>query len=436
MPKPQYDVLIVGAGAAGLVAAAELARAGRSALMLEARDRIGGRVFTLKNPGFPIPLELGAEFIHGRVKATFEVLEAAGQAALDAAGEHWMRRGGRLAKMGDARFKEIQGSLERAASLRRKDVSFAQYLRQTQLSAESRSFARLMVEGFDAAEPTEVSALSIADEWRSGGEADAPLFRPLDGYSDLLASLERRLAGSLVRLQLQTVVRAVKWRRGSVEATGEFLNTPFRATAARAIITLPLGVLQRAEHDPDAVRFTPPLEAKQKALQDLASGPVLKVLLRFRHAFWERLARGRYQDGRFFHAPDEPFPTFWTALPRRVPLMVAWTGGPKAAALSNKSSQEVIDIAVRSLQSTLGARAVASQLQEAWVHDWQRDPFARGAYSYVRVGGSHARKTLATPLDDTLFFAGEAADVEDEAGTVAGALQSGRRAAQLVQSLP
>src|SRR5688572_12495518 len=82
--KSSYDVVIIGAGAAGLAAAGELARARRSALVLEARDRTGGRIWPVVESGLPVPIELGAEFIHGRAKATFDVLQRAGSAAVDA----------------------------------------------------------------------------------------------------------------------------------------------------------------------------------------------------------------------------------------------------------------------------------------------------------------------------------------------------------------
>jgi monoamine oxidase len=86
---------------------------------------------------------------------------------------------------------------------------------------------------------------------------------------------------------------------------------------------------------------------------------------------------------------------------------------------------------VRSLSSIFHGRAdVEAGLQAFWLHDWQRDPYARGAYSHALVGGSDARESLAAPLQGTLFFAGEATDVAGEHGTVAGALQSGMRAAR------
>jgi monoamine oxidase len=180
------------------------------------------------------------------------------------------------------------------------------------------------------------------------------------------------------------------------------------------------------------VRFTPALAAKRDALKLLAPAPVLKVLLRFRRAFWEELDGGRYRDVAFFRARDAAFPTLWTALPVRAPLLVAWAGGPKAQRLSGADRPAIISEAMKSVHETFGRRAeIDAMFESAWAHDWQSDPYARGAYSYVLVNGGKAREQLAKPLLGTLFFAGEAADT-DEAGTVEGALRSGERAAREV----
>ena len=436
MTKHCSDVLILGAGAAGLAAAAELAAAGHSALLLEARDRVGGRAWTRNEPDFPIPIEMGAEFIHGRAAATFDLLRKAGLAAMDAPESHWSLRDGKLEPMEERAFENIQQAMQRADILGRRDTSFENFLRRGTkygLSAEECAFARMFVEGFDAADPALVSAHSIAEEWRSGGAADSPQFRPTGGYGALFTALVRRIGGSSVQLRLQTNIRTVKWRRGAVEMRGSTLGRPFQANARRAIVTLPLGILQLRAGVPGAVRFNPSLSAKRQALKYLAAGPVLKVMMRFRSAFWEELDRSRYRDAAFFHAPGFEFPTFWTALPLRAPMLIAWVGGPGAARMSNASEAQIVHRAVQCLKAIFGRRCdAAAQLEAAWCHNWQRDPLARGAYSYITAGGAGAREKLAAPLDETLFFAGEAADVAGEAGTVAGALQSGTSAARRI----
>jgi monoamine oxidase len=234
-------------------------------------------------------------------------------------------------------------------------------------------------------------------------------------------------------VQLRAVARGIRWEPGKVEIEGDRDERLLSATARRAIITLPLGVLQLARDAPGAVRFTPALEAKARALRGLAPSPVIKVVMRFRTAFWETLDGGRYADAVFVRSFDAPFPSVWTALPVRMPLLVAWAGGPRAERLSGIAPRDVIRQATTSVESMFGKRArIEKQLEAAWLHDWQEDPYARGAYSYVTVGGTGARKALAASLQDTLFFAGEATDFEGEHGTVAGALRSGTRAARQI----
>jgi monoamine oxidase len=170
------------------------------------------------------------------------------------------------------------------------------------------------------------------------------------------------------------------------------------------------------------------LRDKRDALGQLASGPVIKAALRFERPFWEERSPGT----AFFHAPRSAFPTFWTPLHARVPLLIAWAGGPKAERLARLSEKRLIEHALRGVRALFGRVAA---LDAALVHDWHRDPFARGAYSYVLVGGEGAREQLAEPIAETLFFAGEATDTE-EAGTVAGGLRSGARAARRILDTP
>jgi monoamine oxidase len=231
--------------------------------------------------------------------------------------------------------------------------------------------------------------------------------RPQGGYQPLLATF---LTGAF-KLRLGKAVREIRWQRGRVEVDG--------MRARKVIVTLPLGVLQSR-----SVKFFPDLSMKQAALSRLASGPVIRVAMRFREQFWQERVPGV----AFFHAPRAAFPTFWTPLPMHAPLLTAWAGGPKAAALSGSSSKHLIQQALASVRSALGR---VPPVQQALVQDWQADPYSRGGYSYVLVGGQGARQALRRPLEKTLFFAGEATDA-DEAGTVAGALRSGARAAREV----
>jgi monoamine oxidase len=434
MTDVDAEVLIIGAGGAGLAAAAALANSSRRLLLLEARDRIGGRIWTRPVPDLAVPIEYGAEFIHGEAPTTMAILRSGGKTAIESSDTHFTLHDGAPAAGNDF-FHEVRRAMRASTQLNDHDESFDSFLEHsTQLSPEARRYARKMAEGFDAADTSRASARAIVAEWTAEMmNDDAPQSRPAGGYDALLATLASALQSASVRLQLQSIVRNVHWSKGSVEVEGTFIGTPFRVRAPRAIITLPLGVLQEPPQAPDAVRFSPALDEKRSALQRLASGPVIKLMLRFRSAFWEELEGARYRNAAFFHAPGADFPTFWTQLPVRAPLLVAWVGGPKAARLSAGAPREIVAQALQSLQAMFGKRCnVADALEGSYVHDWQQDPFARGAYSYVTVGGDAARAELATPLADTLFFAGEATATQEEAATVTGALQSGQRAAREV----
>lgn len=154
-------MLIFGAGAAGLAAARELARAGRRALVLEARERIGGRVWSLAVPGLAVPVELGAEFIHGRPAATLDLLRAAGLAAVEAPFVRWVLRDGRLERRRGDPFARVRAVLRRhAEDLAERDLSFDAFLSRArrELDAEARLFARMRVQGYEAADPARASA--------------------------------------------------------------------------------------------------------------------------------------------------------------------------------------------------------------------------------------------------------------------------------------
>lgn len=427
-PTEALDVVVLGAGVAGLTAASRLARAGSSVLLLEARDRIGGRVLTLNEPSLPFPVELGAEFIHGRAPATFELLSAGGLRAIDTAGERITVHTG-VAHPRTNLLPDLKRLMQRADALGERDMSVAAFLEReaTDPTLEAaRDQARMMVEGFDAADPSLASVRAIAHEWAA---MQSQQYRPAGGYGRLLRVLARSLDARGVQLRLQTRVEAVQWQHDHVTVAASSCAGPVRVSARCALVTLPLSVLKLEPPAIGAVRFDPPLDSKRSALAGLELGPVLKVILRFRQAFWETLHAGRYEGVGFLHGPQCPFPTVWTQLPQRMPILSAWMGGPRAARLRGAASGEVIHQALESVRTLLGVGPeISDELCAAYLHDWQQDPYARGAYSYVKVGGLEAADALARPLGGSLFFAGEATSKVDP-GTVEAALQSGHRAA-------
>ena len=427
------DVIVIGAGAAGLAAARSLAGKSLRVIVLEARDRAGGRAWSAPTARAAVAAELGAEFIHGPAPQTMALLRDAGTGAVDTGGESWTScENGDLRRDGDdvrsAGADILEGARELAG-----DESVDRFLRRFEdndATRETAEAARAFVEGFEAADPALASVRAIADEWRSG--VDFATARPLGGYRPMFEHLRNVCAAAGVQSCLSTVVQRISWRRGSIAVDVQSSSAESRTIRARAaIVTLPVGVL-RHSGDETEVAFDPDLPAvKRDALSSIEMGHVVKVALWFRTAFWERVRDGRYRDSGFFRCEGQPFPAYWTQMPVRSELIVAWAGGPKATALSGASQEDRIGRALNGFGALFGEPALAREEFEGGVmHDWSHDPFARGAYSYVAVGGGDARAALAAPVDDTLFFAGEATSNDGQGGTVNGALETGERAAR------
>ncbi len=424
------DAIVIGAGAAGLAAARRLAGRSVRVVLLDARDRVGGRVWSRPEARTAAPAELGAEFIHGRSELTMRLLRDAGMGAIDAAGELWTcSQDGGLRREGGG-SSSAAGIFEAARTLAN-DESVDRFLRRFEADEalrETARAARAFVEGFDAADPAIASARAIVDEWRSG--VDFAIARPLGGYRRMFDHLRDACVAAGVQICLSTIVRRISWRRGVVAIDANRCGESQTIRARAAILTLPVGVF-RHRGDDTAVAFDPHLPpAKIEALRSIEMGHVVKVALWFRTAVWERIRNGRYRDAGFFRREGQPFPTYWTQLPVRSKLVIAWVGGPRAIALSGVAEADLIGRALNGFGALFNEpELVRKEFEGGLMHDWSRDPFARGAYSYVAVGGGDARAALAAPVDDTLFFAGEATSTDGQGGTVNGALETGERAA-------
>lgn len=428
MTSLQTDVVVVGAGAAGLAAARKLRESDVNVLVLEGRDRVGGRAFTLRGHDGTTPIELGAEFIHGKAEVTYALLREAGEAAMDDTGDSLEFREGRFVAGGD-----VWAQLERVLSrfdINGPDETVDEFMRNLPpgiATAHEIEGLRRLIEGFDAALTSDASITGIANEWRA--TADDEQHRPLNGYAPLMQHLARALDGCIF---LETRVEQIQWKAGDVTVACMRYGEPLDVRARRAILSVPVGV-----YHAERLRFEPALDAaKQRAIAAIAMGPVIKVALQFRSPFWERIADGRYRDVAFFQTPEQPFQAFWTRLPERVPVLMAWAGGGAAHRVAASDKGNPITAALDACQTIFPSANVRGELVAAHFHDWQADPFACGAYSYLKVNAGNARESLGEPLDETLFFAGEATASSAHAGTVAGAIESGYRAAAHVLEQP
>jgi monoamine oxidase len=384
-----WDVIIVGAGAAGLAAARALRERGVSVLVLEARNRAGGRAYSKPSRTGEYAVELGAEFIHGRAPATMELLRECGARAIE---------------LGDAvpRIWESTRQVLEQVDLAGPDSSVDAFLKR--LNTPQARDARMLIEGFDAAITGDASIKAVAQEWRAAAETGSQ-GRPEHGYGRIVAHLVDALDGSIkFNHTVQTVCRS----SGSVDIDG--------LRARRAIVTVPIGVLKSRR-----MKFLPdlPPDARQ-AIDAIAMGPVVKVVLEFRTCFWN--------EAFFETPPDCLFPTLWSRRPQETPLLVAWAGGDAAL---RASRGDPLASAIKTCKRVFSHIDVDREMVAAYYHDWQSDAFAYGAYSYLRVDGGDARMRLTQPLDGALYFAGEAT-CSDDAGTVESALQSGYNAARAV----
>jgi len=423
------EVVIIGAGVAGLSAAQVLTRAGISVHVIEARDRIGGRVFTLHQPGLDAGIELGAEFLHGKPPEIWDLL-GGGAEAVEASGRDWCSQAGEI-KACDF-FEQVDKFLERM-QIAQPDRSFREFADSVHdVPPEVKRRALMYVEGFNAARAEEISVHSLvraakAEEEIGGDRA----FRIRGGYDLVPRALLGRCDPRNLRLNMNRVVTAVQWERGVVRVLTQSGNEHGALTARCAVVTLPLGVLQAG-----SVAFTPALQAKSAALAGLVMGKVLRVTLRFQEKFWRERKGGGAQslaDLRFLFTDDPNFPTWWSDSPMQAPLLTGWSPARAAERLSGRPLEVIRHAAVQSLANVMHMTVaeISGLLLDAQVHDWQTDPFSCGAYSYVRAGADGAQKELAAHLAGTLFFAGEACD-EGHFGTVHGAIASGTRAAREV----
>src|SRR5580704_3385261 len=437
------DVIVIGAGAAGLAAAAELSRAGLGVTILEARDRIGGRMFTQRDPVSQAPIELGAEFIHGLPPETWELLQAQKPNIKEVIGEPWCFRKGTLSTC--EFFSEVDEILIKMDE-RSPDESFVGFLKHccNQSSdnpklqaAKERALA--YVTGFNAADPDRVGVHWLVQGMRAEETIEGDrAFRIANGYSDLVEIFRRELDALNAHIQTETVVDAIEWTKGRVEIAAHGAGGAQKVSAGRVLVTVPLALLQAPADDHGAMRFTPPLpRTKLEALKKLEMGKVIRVTLRFRQRFWDDIPAPNNQEKTlsgmgFLFSDDEWLPTWWTTMPHKLPMITAWAPFRCAEQLSGKSRSFVIDRCLQTLSRLLSVEPeeLTRLLDDAYFHDWQNDPFSRGAYSYGGVGADDAQQALANSIENTLFFAGEATDITGHNGTVHGAIASGHRAAQ------
>ncbi|HEY3038343.1 MAG TPA: NAD(P)/FAD-dependent oxidoreductase [Pyrinomonadaceae bacterium] len=440
----EAKVLIIGAGAAGLAAARDLSVAGMKVILLEARERVGGRIHTCHDS--IVPIEFGAEFVHGKHPGLLQIIEAADSPFCDVTDRHWYIEDGVLSNSHD--FWNKLTALMDLMNPDQPDRSFQDFLDSLpndDATAKAKAVATRYVQGFHAANVDRIGVHGLIKANEVEDEIDGDKsFRVLYGY-DLVAETlldEAQAHGAVVHLN--TIVKELRWSRNQVEAVCIADKRLQTFTGSRAVITLPLGVLQAKHHKRGAVRFVPDLPREtQAALAGIAMGHAIRIVLQFRERFWEKLElpgtqrREDLSQLGFIHFAEAAVQTWWTMLPVRAPVIVGWVGGPDAERFIGRGQEYAVKQALGSLEQVLGVseNGLRKLLSASYAHDWGADPYSRGAYAYLPVNGLKAQRALARAINDTLFFAGEAMSI-GHIGTVHGAIETGQKTAKEILEMP
>jgi monoamine oxidase len=402
-----FDVVVIGAGAAGVGAGRALAAAGRRFVILEARDRVGGRAWTV-DTGHGFPVDLGCEWLHSAPANPLVPLARAAGVTVDEYDKLWAEEWN-LAKLGAAAYAELRGAV---------DGLFDKAAALAAAGGPDAALGDLLPAG-NRWRP----AIEAICGWSTGGRLDqlsaVDVGRNEDlqvnwrlpaGYGALIARL-----GEGLPLRVACPVTRIDWRGRDVvieSASG-------RLTARQVILTLPSNVLAGG-----GVEFLPALPAeKLQAAADLPLGANLKVFLKI-----EGEPFGPPRDVQLPTRYDRADCAFLHLHPFDRPLVAGYFGGDIARELEAAGLAAAADFLESELAFGFG-EAVRGRFTALATSGWMADPLAGGAYSYARPGAAAARAALAAPLDERLFFAGEATSPHDFA-TAHGAYLSGLAAAE------
>ena len=411
------DVIIIGAGAAGLMAALELAKSGLKILILEATTQVGGRIDTLRKVGFSQSVEAGAEFVHGELPFTMQLLKEAGLSYTATRGDFLQHNNGIIKEQQD--FITGSEKLEKPLKELSHDMPVADFLNSHfpgEEDAEMRRTVTQFIEGYEAADIQRASTMAMRGDLI---EDDKEQYRIDGGYIQLVNYLEKKCLEYNCSIRLSEPVKEIKWEKGKVKV----YTTTATYHAAKTLLTVPIAILQEKTNNDDTIRFSPAIGHKTNAARVLGAGQVIKFLLEFKTPFWKENDATKNMG---FIFSEQTIPTWWTQAPKESTLLTGWLGGPKAGDMKTLSDEALLDVALTSLSNIFNttASALKEQLQTWHVANWQMLPFAGCAYSYATVGAKEAIDELNKPESGTLFFAGEATHTGNATGTVEAALAS------------
>jgi monoamine oxidase len=415
-------VVVIGAGLSGLAAAQELHRQGQEVVVVEARERIGGRIWT-SSKWTDMPLDFGATWIHGtQGNPLTDLADQINAKRLTTSYDRaatYNTSGQPLSKAEEIRLKnfrkQVFGELKKVQN-EDADVSIRQVIeplsRQFDQSSESYRFINFILSS-EIEQEYSGSTERLSTQWYDSA-------KEFDGNDDLFVQGFRVIPEFLaqgLRIELGQVVKEIQWHQSPIRVITQ--KTEFLAD--HVIVTLPLGVLQDGK-----VRFTPELpQNKQTAIAKLGMGVLNKCYLRFPDAFWSDDV-----DWLEYISASHGEWTEWVSFKRaaNMPILLGFNAADRGRAIEAWSDEQIVASAMQPLRTIYGT-SIPEPI-DYQITRWATDPFSLGSYSYNPVGAvPKMRQELAAPVGKSLFFAGEASN-KDYFGTAHGAYLSGLRAAK------
>lgn len=417
------DIIIIGAGICGLFAARELSGKGKKVRIIEATEKAGGRIRALDAP-FSRMMDEGPEFIHGDLPITKALVKEAGGKLREQKGEFYRSENGTIVESDDL-LKGWDELIKKLKSVE-EDLPLSEFLAicfDESTDKKLINAVKRLAEGFDAANADRISTFAVRDEW--AGDSIEESYQIEGGYSLLVDFLRKECEKNGCIFHFNTVVKTINWENEFVQITcagAEVFETP------QVVITVSLGVLLSTEKERGNIQFMPHILHKIAAAKKMGFGPVIKINMEFKTAFWndpEYAGKAAQLPGLRFLNSDGEFPAWWTKEPAS-PFLIGWVGGSPAEKMQHLSDDELFEKAIASLSYAVNTspELIRDLIVAHCVSNWGVNPFTKGAYSYQTPETHLVKKVLAEPLGHKVFFAGEA--LGENMGTVEAALESAK----------
>lgn len=414
-----YDAIIIGAGASGLMAAYELSGQGKKLLVLEGRDRIGGRIHSFFSQG--IVWEAGAEFIHGDSPITMEILKSARINYYPATGKMYRSVDGKWNSRND--FGQDWGELMRKMGDLKEDITLSAFLDNNFKDPKYEGLRRSVIgfaKGFDLVDISKASTMALYEEWENESYEQ---FRIRKGYGSMTDYLGSYVKSRGCEILMGQFAKTIYWNDLDIHVDTEAGQSFF---AKKLLVTIPISLLQDQKAKA-SIRFDPPINTKVSAFQKIGFGSLIKLLLFFEEPFWEKIKKNIG-----FILSDQAIPTWWTQAPENNRLLTGWW--PTTGLAGQQTIEEIKSLALASLANifNINEDTLRFKLVSDSIFDWQHDIYSLGGYSYPMPASKDAISELRKPIGNRLFFCGEAIYLGDAPGTVEAALVSGREAGRLI----